>query len=211
MVILVLGMHRSGTSLMANLLHHMGVDMGPNNDIKAPDNPRGYYEDMAFVRTNDYILKLAGGSWYNPPTTDNIRQAGETPLMQRHIRSLLNAKSNGASWGWKDPRTVLTGAIYLQFLENPYLICTHRNPLAVASSLFKRNSMPIEHGLWLTVTYESMLIGLLIKYRHIRRIHVSYEALLRDEDQVKRIGDFLGLPVTDNVYEIIDRSLRHNV
>lgn len=213
MVVVVLGMHRSGTSLTAGLLHNMGVNMGQNCDWKTEDNPRGFYEDIAFVRTNDHILKLAEGSWYNPPSIEKILEVGNTLQVQRHIESVIKAKKRGEPWGWKDPRTVLTIPLYMKHLDNPVFVCTHRNPVAVATSLLKRNNFSIEfeYGLRLTVIYETLLLSFLSDNEHCPRIHVSYEGLLRDKDQAKRLGDFVGLPVTDKVFELIDRSLEHNV
>jgi hypothetical protein len=210
-VVVVLGMHRSGTSLTASLLHQMGVDMGRNCDWRGPANPRGFYEDIAFLRTNEYILRLAEGSWYNPPPMDRITEVGRILALQRHIEVLLRAKRGSGLWGWKDPRTALTIPIYMSYLDKPVFVCTHRNPLSIATSLHRRDNIPIEYGLKLTATYESRVLSCLLEYTECPRIHLSYEGLLRNRDHVKRLGDFVGLPVTDKAYDLIDHSLEHNV
>jgi len=75
--IVVLGMHRSGTSLVAGILRNAGVLMG--DKFLPPDefNLRGYFEDTDFLWINKGILESAGASWYAPPTVELILSRGE--------------------------------------------------------------------------------------------------------------------------------------
>src|SRR5687767_636825 len=67
--ICVLGMHRSGTSLVSRLLHLLGVYLGPQESISntGEDNPTGYWEHSGFVRLNEELLARLGGRWDAPP------------------------------------------------------------------------------------------------------------------------------------------------
>jgi hypothetical protein len=71
MQITIIGMHRSGTSLVAGLLGLAGAYLGPEDDLMAANvsNPKGYWENLGFVRFNERILEHFGGAWHDPPIT----------------------------------------------------------------------------------------------------------------------------------------------
>ena len=75
--IVVLGMHRAGTSVVANILHRIGISMG--NELLDSDgfNPNGYFEDKDFLWINKGIFENAHGIWYDPPSVHNIQVGGE--------------------------------------------------------------------------------------------------------------------------------------
>ncbi|MEX0585828.1 MAG: hypothetical protein WD176_04250, partial [Pirellulales bacterium] len=68
-IICVLGMHRSGTSLVTRLLNLLGVDLGVSAALRPADrfNPTGYWEHQAFIDINDELLRRLGGSWRQIP------------------------------------------------------------------------------------------------------------------------------------------------
>src|SRR5688572_28881884 len=68
-VLCVLGMHRSGTSVLSRLLNILGVYLGPQRAISnvGYDNPKGYWEHHPIALLNDEILIRFGGSWHEPP------------------------------------------------------------------------------------------------------------------------------------------------
>src|SRR4030043_1906721 len=68
----VLGMHKSATSLIAGALHNFKVNMGERLMGWDEFNKVGYFEDLDFYKLNETILKQAGGSWYNPPSEKKI-------------------------------------------------------------------------------------------------------------------------------------------
>ena len=66
--VIVLGMHRSGTSLLAEVLSRLGLDLGPLEDLLPADagNARGYWEPKRLVAIDDRILSAWGGHYQNP-------------------------------------------------------------------------------------------------------------------------------------------------
>src|SRR5438874_1070820 len=68
-IVCILGMHRSGTSLLTRMLNLMGVHLGPEQLLMQPNssNPKGYWEHDGIVSLNDEILARLGGSWDKPP------------------------------------------------------------------------------------------------------------------------------------------------
>lgn len=155
-VFIVLGMHRSATSLIAGGLKKMNIDMGKKLLGKDKSNPFGHFEDKGFMELNKKILNQAGGSWDNPPSEADIIEAGNEFL--KEIKKLTNKKG---LWGWKDPRTTLTIKCYLPYLENPHFICCFREPLEIAKSLQKREGWPINKGIKLTKEYNNRLLQFL--------------------------------------------------
>jgi len=155
----VLGMHRSATSLVAKGLKEAGIDMGKELLWATKHNPEGHYEDLEFLRLNDMILKEAGGSWDNPPPEDKIIEAGKK--FKKEIKQLT--KKEGL-WGWKDPRTTLTIKCYLPYLKNPHFICCFREPLEVAKSLRRREGWSIKRGLKLAKEYNKRLLKFLHEF-----------------------------------------------
>src|SRR5215203_6517803 len=65
----VVGMHRSGTSMVAKLLQQAGLNLGDEADLMPPaaENPEGFYEHLEFGRLNDEVLNVAGAAWDCPP------------------------------------------------------------------------------------------------------------------------------------------------
>ena len=59
MITIVLGMHRSGTSVVAGILHFNKIIMGTYDTFwprPLPQNPKGFYENYDFRKINDTIL-----------------------------------------------------------------------------------------------------------------------------------------------------------
>ena len=157
-VFLVVGMHRSATSLVAKGLHHAGVDMGESLLPANPTNPHGHYEDLPAVHLNDAILEAAGGSWDRPPTSEAVRAvggAGVAAYVDRRGRT-------GGMWGVKDPRLSLTWPVWLPHLPGDlHVIWVRRSRGEVARSLHERDGTPVDVGLRLAEVSEQSLTRLM--------------------------------------------------
>jgi len=167
--IVILGMHRSATSLVAGGIHKFGVPLGTKLIPADSSNPKGHWEDNDFRFLNDDILKSAGGSWHDPPSEMAIMAQKEKYNLR--IKTLIEKKQQEI-WGWKDPRTTLTIKLFVPHLENPHFICCFRNPVEVAKSLQKRNHFSIEKGLGIANIYNQRLIDFL-KEKYINKDFIS--------------------------------------
>lgn len=147
----ILGMHRSATSLVGQGLAKSGIQMGDRLLGIHPSNPYGHWEDIDFIHFNDKILSACGGAWNNPPKARTIYEYGQDN--KKEIAEFIAMKEREPFWGWKDPRTTLTIRCYMPHLKNPHFIACHRNPRDVAKSLNKRDNMPIDKGLMLANIY----------------------------------------------------------
>ncbi|RPJ03085.1 MAG: hypothetical protein EHM39_00260, partial [Chloroflexi bacterium] len=102
-VLIIAGMHRSGTSLLANWLSRCGLHVGDDLLQLNTDNPAGHCEDVAFLELHKAILADNGldylvGDDRLLVVCDEFRARAEEIILSRQSR---------AQWGWKEPRTVL--------------------------------------------------------------------------------------------------------
>ena len=153
--IIILGMHRSGTSCLTGSLEQAGLYLG-NVNRKAPYNLKGNNENRAIMDLNDSVLSENGASWDNPPDTV-ARWPGELKQLRDQ---LLSAYPEGQIIGFKDPRTLFTLEGWLEALPGARLVGTFRHPLAVARSLEARNNFTLERSLGLWYAYNSRLLKL---------------------------------------------------
>lgn len=156
--IIILGMHRSATSLIAKGLVSAGVNMG-NAMLPADDgNQHGYYEDIDFLNMNKFLLAEAGGDWFNPPPNRKIAELAKDRYITNEIKELIKKKSaQQGLWGWKDPRTVLTVRLYHPYIKDPIYITAHRKVADIAKSLSVRNKIPHNQATNLAVQYNQRL------------------------------------------------------
>jgi hypothetical protein len=137
--VLVLGMHRSGTSLATEILGKLGLWIGTEQHLigASPYNPRGHFEMLAGVEFNNEVLRHAGGTWDHPPSIESIDALAPT------IRPSVDAWFGGRSaWAFKDPRLCLTLPVWIPALAacDVRIVYIRRDPLAVARSLVTRNA-----------------------------------------------------------------------
>jgi len=136
--VIIVGMHRSGTSLVTQLLGLMGVHTG--------DQQSSQYEAYAFRVVNDALLHAAGCDWADPaPFLARLAEPGYAERAARDARSLLEEQSSrfgvtpeGRRWGWKDPRTSITLPVWRAIYPDARVIHVERSGLAVALSVYRR-------------------------------------------------------------------------
>lgn len=156
--IIILGMHRSGTSCLTGCLKHFGLNFG-NVSNKDKYNQKGNQENRDVSRFNESVLNFNQGSWQSPPDTKlNINESLKNKLNQL----VLEYKKLSTPWGLKDPRMLLTYEIWKDVLPKHSFIGTYRHPLAVADSLYSRENFPVDinKGLKLWEIYNSKLLEL---------------------------------------------------
>jgi hypothetical protein len=153
-IVVVLGMHRSGTSLCSHLLSAAGVDM-VDEITETQDNPKGHWERWEIVRLQDRILALFDraylGRYHDFPLPVAWWADPRVQSIKREIIMFLRERMRDeALFGFKDPRTVRLLPIWHQIFKelnlNPRIIFCLRNPFQVARSLKDRDRLDIEFG-----------------------------------------------------------------
>lgn len=125
-IVIVCGMHRSGTSAMAGLLHSNGITMGKERDFYPPpmrENPKGFYENVRFRRINDEILKRFDYRVKSfDPNIPVVHLIREEKLRDKMKSLIIEFNEEFPRWGWKDPRTSLTALTWFDVIEEMGLI-----------------------------------------------------------------------------------------
>jgi len=197
--IIILGMHRSGTSMLSGILDRLGINMGDDQPGRQLSNPLGHYEDRDLLSLNEYILSQAGGSWDNPPPADQIQNqaANLNDKIQKNILDKRLANQD-QPWGWKDPRTSLTINLYLPYLRNPYIIWSNRDPVSISDSLWVRNKIPAHEANKLTDYYQGQIIDFVGQHPQLPVLEISYQDMIDQPDYwIRKIVNFLDLDVDE--------------
>lgn len=153
--LLIVGMHRSGTSCLAGQLEQSGIWLG---DVRRSSvyNPKGNRENPEIMALNEAVLVENGGAWDMVPDRPIIWSSA---CQEQRDRILATYPANRV-WGFKDPRTLITLEGWRAVLPDALFVGTVRHPIAVASSLYARNNMPIEKGVALWTQYNKRLLNL---------------------------------------------------
>jgi hypothetical protein len=153
--LIVLGMHRSGTSFLTGSLQLAGLDLGKHSTADKY-NPKGNRENADIVAFHSDVLAARGAAWNAPPDAPVVFDAAE----QARARALLAAYDRTGPWGFKDPRSLLMLPAWAGLCPDARFVGIFRNPVAVARSLVARFRMPEEQALALWRQYNAALIAL---------------------------------------------------
>ncbi len=161
--VIVMGMHRSGTSALAGMLHHLGVELGGRLMQASPDNPRGYWEHLDVVAITHSVMAKFGRGWDDiRPLPPGYQEAALGHEARRQLSAILLRDFAGVGlWGLKDPRlcrlTALLHPVFGELGIEPRFILMLRHPSEVAASLAARDGLSAERALllWLRHTLEA--------------------------------------------------------
>lgn len=213
---LVLGVHRSGTSLLTETAVRSGLHGGSADDLDGGDqwNANGYWEHRGVRALNEEILSATGTDWFAGLSVDvttlpdKVRESFIT-----RARSILETLDRDGPWVIKDPRLcVLLLPFWRPLLSNPGYLIALRNPLAVAHSLQVRDRFPVPIGLAL---WETQLLAALRASKGAPRNAFWYEELLaRPEAEEERLRAWIcdvtgGKVGRRTIASATDPSLRH--
>ncbi|MBK1879498.1 hypothetical protein [Pelagicoccus mobilis] len=216
MNIFVLGMHRSGTSVLGRLLSRMGFYLGPEDQIMPPkdDNPSGFWERRDIRDVNDKILGQFDSTWDCPPQI-TLPSKNLSPDIAQDLNTIRVRMESNYPFYIKDPRLSITLPYWLDNKEPALAIIALRNPVEVAKSLSSRNGIPMNLGLAL---WESYTIDAIKNTKKLKRHFYNYNNLLEDpkgeiENLLKFIKKYNRQKVDSNYSELKDLiriDLRHN-
>lgn len=223
LLVLVLGMHRSGTSVLTRSLQALGLGLGNRLSGRLPCNPKGFFEDVDVCTSNELLLDAFGLNWSDPgrPDPRALRGLARGEAGKQAAAILRGKLAQTPMFGLKDPRLcrllpfwrpVLAGLDQETGLDVKVLFSLRR-PCDVALSLAARDQMEAEkaHALWLNYSLDALtgstgLPGLV----------VSYERMMDAPGaEVARIGHFLGLepePAALSVFadDFVESGLCHH-
>lgn len=147
--VIIIGMHRSGTSLVARQLIAAGVFLGSRLDVNA--------EATLFQGLNDWLLDQTAAAWDQPapflrlmeyPNLLDLEQDYLAGILAspraltytglRRYRHFVSANGLDEPWGWKDPRNTFTLPIWLRLYPDAHVVHVLRHGVDAAASLLTR-------------------------------------------------------------------------
>ena len=160
--VLVLGMHRSGTSAATRLVNLLGpATCVPGDMVRGPWNPSGHFESRSLMHLNNSLLAQMGRTWWYPPSVEDFDAlAARITTTRRQARRVFRRVHRAVPWVWKDPRTSVLLPFWRRAL-GPRLVAVVvvRNPLEVAVSLERRHGVPLSFGVALWERYNRMVLA----------------------------------------------------
>lgn len=221
-VIVVPGMHRAGTSVVARALQALGLHLGHalmSADVR--QNARGFFEDVDVVRLDDELLEAQGADWKSVALLDDVNWSAACLDGSRDAAArLVEEKLGGnADFAFKDPRVPRLLPFWqrvfaLMGVADAYVIAV-RHPRAVIDSLAARDALDPRRSAWLWLTH----VVCALRYTRGRpRVVVDFDRVLEAPlRELARIAAALGLPPAAlehedvHVYrrEFLAEDLRH--
>lgn len=209
-LVLVVGMHRSGTSATAHVLAGLGVAFGDNLMPPADDNPLGFQEDLSFVALNEELVGPAHG-WYSIHNRSHENHTAGWDKRAKEWWDVFKSAQKPTHIGLKDPRICRSLPFWKDVFEKD-IKAVHivRNPLAVAESLRKRNDFDVQFSLALWFVYNFEAWSYLTRYKY-ETLTIDYDKLVDSEEETRsKIKSFLSLDEQLEVNAGIEKTLRHN-
>jgi len=161
--LLVVGMHRSGTSAMTGAMAALGFNTPHTDDLAVwvESNPE-HWESRSMVRVDDQLLRRMGGSWEAPPVREPGWEFYPSVIERPDPDAVTVAAAAYPSEGpivWKDPRVCLLLPYWLHVLPRPVAaLLVWRDPLPVARSLVRRDNMHMADGIALWERYNRVAL-----------------------------------------------------
>ena len=176
MQILVLGMHRSGTSIVARLLNMMGVYFAPEGTSLGAnqENPKGFWERRDVWALNQMVLHSVAADWHRLSdfTLEKIPAAILAQFKMEAGKIILGMDAH-RPWFLKEPRFCLLAPLWLELLAFPVCVLVNRSPMEVAASLQTRNAFPLAFGLALWERYNTAALNATRGHRRIQINHAD--------------------------------------
>lgn len=218
-LIVVLGMHRSGTSLITRSLKVLGVELGDHLLGSHPDNVKGFWEDIDIKELNQKMLESLGRTWHTVTWLDSQLITRQLQNYRLEAKTLLNKKiANVNYFGLKDPRLCLLLPFWQPIFEvlglDVKYIFIFRHPLSVAESLVKRNDIFLDKALYLWLLYN---LSALSAVRKKNVLFINYDEFLQSpRNSLDVMNKYIGTSCFDEQdfsafsSDYIDSSMRHH-
>jgi len=205
MIVLVMGMGRSGTSLLMQALQAAGFDCGRNWIPVNEYNPQGYFEMQAVVDFNISLLQQASGdceSLFPLPDRDSIESLST---------SFIPITFPDSDFALKDPRFSLTYPVWHPFLKDCdcRVIFSRRNPEAIAESLSRAYRMDMKSGRIVTLEYTKRTQEQIERF-HLPYCEIHYEDWFSNPQlNLQKLEQLTGRSFDFELTDVLDDNLHH--
>lgn len=208
--VIILGMHHSGTSILAEILHRHGVFMHPTMP---------HYESKFFTRDiNDRFIMGGGANWANNPPISVAEVMSKAEAVRARIdkhayTKYCSAGYDGSSrWGFKDPRTCIVLPLYLELFPRAQLVHIIRDVDDVAASLAvsRKAAVGLEpnRAYWKALHQQYVDRARAFGKEHPQYYELGYEELCRQPIEVMReVFTYLGCTFDQKVRRFLQQRL----
>lgn len=203
MLVLVMGMGRSGTSLLMQVLQAAGFDCGTDLLPADEHNPKGYIESVSVISFNISVLNAASGT---PGEQFPLPDEAE---IERLIGIPIPVKFPLHDFAVKDPRLTLTFPVWYPYLRGFDLrvILARRNTEAIAESVLRASGVSLSRIRYLTEQYVKRGEKYIERY-NLPSATIWYEDWFRDpQKNLRLLEGLLERPIDVDVSKIADKQL----
>ena len=204
--LIVAGFHRSGTSLLTELLHRAGLFVGDDLLGAMPSNPYGHFEDREVLRIHEQLLRDNGMNWQADTPFVPYIHADRWRAMQNFADM---RRVNHQLWGFKDPRVCFFLPAWKHILPGMKTIIVYREPAECVASLQRRQATDLMHrrgseeshrrfwaepdlGLRMWLAHNQALVAHARAYPDDTLV-VSFDALAHGYPLIDHCNDHLGM------------------
>jgi hypothetical protein len=213
----ILGMHRSGTSLVTRIVNLLGVPLCVSSDLMLgySDNPSGHWESESLARLNERLLHSLHAAWDCPPPVEEAGLGKPLTSELAPARAAFEAVHPTRKWAWKDPRLCILLPFWRGALPGDQAaILVLRDPTEIVASATDRDGLAPAHVL---AVWERYLRHALTGCHGLPTLVLDYEDLVkRPARECTKILGFLrtrALPADGDkgsARAFVDPALRHH-
>ncbi len=217
--VLILGMHRSGTSALTGTLNLLDISLG--NELLEPknDNQKGFFENKSIVEINESILESLGAHWHDVFYVPEALSTLDSSLRDKLKKVIVKEFEGSPLFAIKDPRLASLFPLYESVLNELSIeikiIIPYRNPIEVARSLSNRDKFTQEKAILLW-TYNILWAEQFS--RAYRRVFVEFDELISDtEKSIVTISEKLNIKLLEkyrqsrsSIDDFLEPSLKHH-
>ncbi|MDT9196951.1 sulfotransferase [Limnospira sp. PMC 1042.18] len=207
-VLIMTGMHRSGTSLTASLLQSAGLHVGRRLMQGTEFNPKGYFENIDFFEFHLDLLRSQGVNIDGWTLQENLDVPDE---FIDKANAIVDKNSLSHIWGWKEPRTTLFLDFWAELLPDAKFLFIYRSPWDVIDSLYRRgdeifrNQPELAVKYW--IFYNQKILDFYNKYGD-KCLLANVETIIKYQDKyVAQINRQFGINLSNPSPEVYDDSL----
>ena len=218
-ILIVTGMHRSGTSLIAHYLSQCGLNIGENlfnPHINKPENScAGHHEDLDFIDFHKQVFQRN-----KIDSSALLLDGSELPIevnaAEREMaKELLQSRDDLAQWAWKDPRTTLFLNFWDELIGDANYLFPFRHPLSVVDSLLRRgNEKPISRkpivGLLSWTIYNQQILNF-VDQKAASSLIFNIDDLIKSSDALLTYLETMGIELKPaRLEDIFSKNALHH-